>query len=95
MLHGKYKEDFNCRHCELAYKRVKEWAEKAKFDITHPYIDFLSKRTKSLRIYEMIREAYTLGMARGILMVDSGHNKITLSEQWLKSEVREWQAIDM
>ena len=32
MLHGKYKEDFNCRHCELAYKRVKEWAEKAKFD---------------------------------------------------------------
>lgn len=89
MLHGKYKEDFNCRHCELAYKRVKEWAEKSKFDITHPYIDFLSKRTKSLRIYEMIREAYTLGMARGILMVDSGHNKITLSGQWLESEVRE------
>ena len=37
----------------------------------------------------MIREAYTLEMARGILMVDSGHNKITLSEPWLESEVRE------
>lgn len=79
MMHGKYKEDFNCKHCELAYKRVKEWAEKSKFDITYPYIDYLSKRTKSFRIYEMIREAYTLGMARGILMVDNGHNKITLS----------------
>ena len=71
------------------YTPFNEWAEKSKFDITHPYIDFLSKRTKSFRIYEMIREAYTLGMARGILMVDSGHNKITLSEPWLESEVRE------
>lgn len=91
MLKGKYKEDFNCRHCELAYKRVKQWAENNKFDITYPYIDCLSKRTKSLRIYEMIREAYTLGMARGILMVDNGHNKITLSSatQDIKEQTNE------
>lgn len=61
-------------------KELRNGQKKSNFDITHPYIDLLSHRTKSLRIYEMIREAYTLGMARGILMVDNGHNKITLSK---------------
>lgn len=43
MLHGKYKEDFNCRHCELAYKRVKEWAEKI-IDKSEIFAFFNSRR---------------------------------------------------
>lgn len=66
----------NCRHCELALERIKEW--NPDIDISYPYIDKLCHKTKSGRILSMIKEAYVLGMARGVIMVDNGHNKITL-----------------
>lgn len=69
---------FNCRHCELAYKRIAQRAKNNNIDISHPYIDKISKETKSSRILSLIERAYYLGIARGILTVDSGHNKIVL-----------------
>ena len=64
----------NCRHCELALKRIQGW--NPNLDLSKPYLDNLTKKTRSKRILGMIEEAYALGMARGIMMVDNGHNKI-------------------
>ena len=71
-------EHFNCRHCELAYKRVARIAEDKKLSIDHPYITALTHATKSKRILKFIEHAYLLGMARGILMVDEGHNIVKI-----------------
>ena len=55
MLHGKYKEDFNCRHCELAYKRVKELKEEIQFH-NKENSNLLAERNAAQIGYDEIRE---------------------------------------
>ena len=74
------KKNWNSKHCKLAMKNlensVKE--EYPELDLNYPYIDTLCHQTNSPRIMSLIRQAYYLGMARGIKMVDDGMTPITL-----------------
>lgn len=47
-------------------------------ELLNPYLDKLSKQTKSGRIYRMIELAYYLGKLKGISECDEGYTPITL-----------------
>ena len=58
---------------EKIYNRIKEDFIRTGFteeELSHPYLDKLSKQTKSTRIMRMIRLAYYLGWLRGIRYCD-------------------------
>lgn len=71
----------NDRH-EKLYNRLKNDAIKRGFaheELATPYLDRLSKQTKSPRIMKMISLAYHLGQMRGVKMCDElFHTKISL-----------------
>lgn len=73
----------NKRH-EKLYNRIREDAIKKGFtdeETSTPYLDRLSKQTKSPRIMRMISLAYRLGEMRGVKMCDElFHTKISLRE---------------
>ena len=73
------KNKWNKKEAKNAYTFVKEYAEKANIDISNPYLNNICKKTKSNRIQALILEAYYLGQARGIIMVDDRFNKIVIS----------------
>ena len=70
---------WNSKHCELAWKRLERY-NNGYADISHPYLDKICKKTKSVRIKGLIEEAYYLGWARGILQVNNGMNVVKLSD---------------
>ena len=49
-------------------------------DLESPYLDKLSHKTKSKRIYGFIKLAYFLGWLRGIAYVDGGLTPVTLDK---------------
>ncbi|PTY93030.1 hypothetical protein [Heyndrickxia sporothermodurans] len=73
----------NERH-EKLYNRLKDDAIKRGFtpeEVSTPYLDKLSKQTKSGRIMKMISLAYHLGQMRGVKMCDElFHTEITLRD---------------
>jgi hypothetical protein len=73
---------FNDERYQKMYENIKRDAMKEGYseeDLEKPYLDKLSKQTKSVRIMKMIRLAYWLGWLRGIKFCDEMLNaKITL-----------------
>lgn len=66
------------------YERIKKEATERGIDecrLEFPYLDKLSKDTKSARIMGMINESYYLGMLRGIKYVDEMQTPIILRNQ--------------
>lgn len=78
------KKYWNKERLKSKYNRVVEDAkERYGFtdeELASPYLDKLSRQTKSPRISRMILLAYILGKLSGIQEVDSGYNEVTLSE---------------
>lgn len=75
---------WNDEHLKKHYERTLRWAkeDRNKFtdeELERPYLDRLSKQTKSRRIMRMIELAYTLGKLKGIKEVDEGKTPIVLS----------------
>lgn len=68
------------KNCQLSFNRLQEMVkdEYPELDLNHPYLDNLSHQTKSTRIRNMLRQAYYLGMARGIKRVDEGMTPVVL-----------------
>lgn len=66
---------------EKHFNRIKQDAVKDGFieeELSHIYLDKISKQTKSARIMRLIRWAYWLGKLRGIDSVDQGKTPITI-----------------
>ena len=74
------KKNWNSKHCELVMKNLQESVvdEYPELDLDYPYLDNLCKQTKSKKALDLIRQAYYLGMARGIIRVDQGMTPVTL-----------------
>lgn len=70
----------NNKNCQLSFKRLQEMVkdEYPELDLNQPYLDKLCHQTKSPRIINLIRQAYYLGMARGIKRVDEGMTPVVL-----------------
>lgn len=79
---------WNSEKNKKMYERIKKEAIERGIDknrLESPYLDKLSKDTKSSRIMGMINEAYYLGMLRGIKYVDEMQTPITLRNQLISS----------
>ncbi|AOQ24614.1 hypothetical protein MTAT_19570 [Moorella thermoacetica] len=73
---------FNNERYREIYEKVQRDAMEAGYtleDLERPYIDRLSKQTKSKRILRMVRLAYWLGWLRGIKFCDEMFTQVTLS----------------
>lgn len=75
---------WNDERLEKHYNRNLRWAkeDRCKFtdeELESPYLDKLSRQTKSKRIMRMITLAYHLGKLKGIKEIDEGKTPITLS----------------
>ena len=74
---------WNSENLKRQYEWVKETAIKQGFnadDLDPPYLDKLSHKTKSKRIFSFIKLAYFLGWLRGIAYVDGGLTPVTLDK---------------
>lgn len=71
---------WNSKHCEMAMKNLKNAAKQEYPDLNldYPYLDAICHETKSLKALKLMRQAYYLGMARGIKKVDEGMTPIEL-----------------
>ena len=78
------KKHWNSTRLQKHYNRTLDDAKRhpAKFtdeELSTPYLDRLSKQTKSHRIMRMITLAYFLGKLKGISEIDEGQTPIVLS----------------
>jgi hypothetical protein len=73
-------KNWNSKHCEKAMKNLKYTAnhEYPDLDLDYPYLDAICHETKSAKALKLMRQAYYLGMARGIKTVDEGMTQIAL-----------------
>lgn len=75
---------------EKKYNSIKEFAKEDCYftdeELSSPYLDKLSHKTKSTRIYRMIELAYYLGQLRAVKSIDEGETVITLSNE----ELNDW-----
>lgn len=72
---------WNSENLKRQYEWVKETAINQGIeaeDLESHYLDKLSHKTKSKRIYGFIKLAYFLGWLRGIAYVDGGLTPVTL-----------------
>lgn len=72
---------FNEQKYREMYERIKQDALREGYsekELEKPYLDQLSKQTKSQRIMKMIRLAYWLGWLRGIKYCDEMHTPISV-----------------
>ena len=67
------------RRYDLIVEQAKEKDNFTDEELSTPYLDKLSHKTKSPRIIRMIILAYTLGRMRAIQDIDDGFNEVTLS----------------
>ena len=75
--------NWNDKTIEKMYNRIKKEAQERGIPeerLLSPYLNKLSKETKSPRILKMIEEAYYLGMLRGIHYVDEMKTPIFLRD---------------
>lgn len=74
------KKSWNSPHCEIAMKNLQDAVadEYPNLDLTYPYLDNICNQTQSKKALDLIRQAYYLGMARGIKRVDQGMTPVTL-----------------
>lgn len=71
---------WNSKHCELAMKNLQNSVadEYPNLNLNYPYLDNLCKQTNSKKTLDLIKQAYYLGMARGITRVDQGMTPVTI-----------------
>lgn len=74
---------WNDERIKKHYERTLRWAKDDRWNFTDeelekPYLNKLSKQTKSRRILRMISLAYTLGKLKGIQEVDEGKTPVVL-----------------
>lgn len=96
-------KEWNSEPYHKHYQRIFKDALQEGFtedELSSPYLDKLSKQTKSGRILRMISLAYTLGKLKGVLELDEGLTPVVLrtdikplkkplkSAEWF--EVRVW-----
>jgi hypothetical protein len=75
---------WNDERLKKHYERNLRYAKSNSWNFTDeelekPYLDKLSRQTKSGRIMRMISLAYTLGKLKGIKEIDEGKTLVTLS----------------
>lgn len=78
------KKNWNKESHKKQYLRVVEYAKQEGFideELESPYLDKLSHKTKSKRIYRFISLAYYLGWLRGIAYIDEGYTPVVLSDK--------------
>lgn len=71
-------KEWNSIHTQRAFNWLQEHIKDRNLDIdiNYPYMDKILNKTNSQRIQKLMIESYYLGMARGILRVENGMNKI-------------------
>lgn len=75
------KKTWNRDRLKREYERIIKNAKKDGFideELSSVYLDKISKKTKSPRIYKLIRWAYILGQLRAIQDIDEGYTPITI-----------------
>lgn len=80
------KRNWNDNRLKMHYNRTLNDAKRRPQNFTDdelatPYLDRLSKQTKSPRIMRMITLAYYLGKLKGISEIDEGKTPIVLSNE--------------
>lgn len=68
------------KNCQKSFENLKSLVaeEYPELDLEYPYLDNICHQTKSPRIMSLIKQAYYLGMARGIKRVDEGMRPVVL-----------------
>lgn len=71
---------FHNKSCQRSFENLQKSVteEYPDLNLDYPYIDHLCHQTQSPRIMSLIKQAYYLGMARGIKRVDEGMRPVRL-----------------
>ncbi|HEY5583492.1 MAG TPA: hypothetical protein VIK78_03265 [Ruminiclostridium sp.] len=78
----KIETNWNDEKLKKHYERILRHSKDGRYKFTDeeldtPYLNKLSKQTKSYRIMRMVTLAYELGKLKGILEIDEGKTPIT------------------